>query len=107
MSRPIIASQNDKLILQDCLEIGREARVTKVRTITTNSNSLRQGKGPSSLLPVLYNGREDSLWITELEKIFGFPKHYTDVRNMTRQQRQKGRASSESNTPTKVALDHK
>ncbi|KAJ4934839.1 hypothetical protein JOQ06_007620 [Pogonophryne albipinna] len=89
MSRPIIASQNDKLILQDCLEIGREARVTKVRTITTNSNSLRQGKGPSSLLPVLYNGREDSLWITELEKIFGFPKHYTDVRNMTRQQRQK------------------
>ncbi|KAF3860786.1 hypothetical protein F7725_001041 [Dissostichus mawsoni] len=89
MSRPIIASQNDKLILQDCLEIGREARVTKVRTITTNSNSLRQGKGPSSLLPVLNNGREDSLWITELEKIFGFPKHYTDVRNMTRQQRQK------------------
>ncbi|XP_034091018.1 uncharacterized protein LOC117558748 isoform X2 [Gymnodraco acuticeps] len=89
MSRPIIASQNDKLILQDCLEIGREARVTKVRTITTNSNSLRQGKGPSSLLPVLYNGREDGLWITELEKIFGFPKHYTDVRNMTRQQRQK------------------
>ena len=28
-------------------------QVTKVRTITTNSNSLRQGKGPSSLLPVL------------------------------------------------------
>ncbi|KAK5863953.1 hypothetical protein PBY51_000934 [Eleginops maclovinus] len=89
MTRPIIASQNDKLSLQDCLEFGREARVTKVRTITTNANSLKQGKGLSSLLPVLNNGREDNLWITELEKIFGFPKHYTDVRNMTRQQRQK------------------
>ncbi|KAF3697374.1 DNA (cytosine-5)-methyltransferase 3B [Channa argus] len=88
MTRPIIASQNDKLSLQDCLEIGREARVTKVRTITTNPNSLKQGKDVS-LLPVLENGREDILWITELEKIFGFPKHYTDVRNMNRQQRQK------------------
>ncbi|GLD50603.1 uncharacterized protein AKAME5_000377500 [Lates japonicus] len=75
MSRPIIASQNDKLNLQDCLEIGREARVTKVRTITTNPNSLKQGKDVS-LLPVLQNSKEDILWITELEKIFGFPKHY-------------------------------
>ncbi|MEQ2298178.1 hypothetical protein AMECASPLE_002504 [Ameca splendens] len=88
MSRPIIASQKDKLNLQDCLELGREARVTKVRTITTNPNSLKQGKDVS-LLPVLQNGREDILWITELEKIFGFPKHYTDARNMNRQQRQK------------------
>ncbi|XP_019746219.1 DNA (cytosine-5)-methyltransferase 3B-like [Hippocampus comes] len=88
MSRPIAASQSDKLSLQDCLEIGREARVTKVRTITTNPNSLKQGKNVS-LLPVLYQSKEDNLWITELEKIFGFPKHYTDVRNMNRQQRQK------------------
>ncbi|XP_029361483.1 uncharacterized protein LOC115045764 [Echeneis naucrates] len=88
MSRPIIASRKDKLNLQDCLEIGREARVTKVRTITTNPNSLKQGKG-LNLLPVYQNGKEDILWITELEKIFGFPKHYTDVRNMNRQQRQK------------------
>ncbi|XP_026222633.1 uncharacterized protein LOC113166723 isoform X2 [Anabas testudineus] len=88
MSRPIIASQNDKLTLQDCLEIGREARVTKVRTITTNPNSLKQGKNVSRL-PVLQNDKEDNLWITELERIFGFPKHYTDVRNMNRQQRQK------------------
>ncbi|XP_069382324.1 uncharacterized protein [Paralichthys olivaceus] len=88
MGRPIAASQSDRLSLQDCLEVGREARVTKVRTITTNANSLKQGKDVS-LLPVLQNGQEDNLWITELEKIFGFPKHYTDVRNMNRQQRQK------------------
>ncbi|XP_062248688.1 uncharacterized protein LOC133957229 [Platichthys flesus] len=88
MSRPLAASQSDRLSLQDCLEVGREARVTKVRTITTSSNSLKQGKG-QSLLPVLHNGKEDNLWITELEKIFGFPKHYTDVRNMSRQERQK------------------
>lgn len=88
MSRPIIASQKDKLSLQDCLELGRQARVTKVRTVTTSSSSLKQGKG-FSMLPVLHNGREDNLWITEVEKIFGLPKHYTDVRNMNRQQRQK------------------
>ncbi|XP_037102125.1 DNA (cytosine-5)-methyltransferase 3C-like isoform X1 [Syngnathus acus] len=88
MSRPITASQSDKLSLQDCLELGREARFTKVRTITTNPNSMKQGKHVT-LLPVLHQGKEDILWITELEKIFGFPKHYTDVRNMNRQQRQK------------------
>ena len=42
-------------------------QVTKVRTITTNPNSLKQGKNVS-LLPVLYNGKDDNLWITELEK---------------------------------------
>ncbi|XP_072304737.1 uncharacterized protein [Eucyclogobius newberryi] len=88
MSRPITASQTDKLNLQDCLEIGRVAAMAKVRTITTNANSLKQGKNVSHL-PVLQNGSEDTLWITEIEKIFGFPKHYTDVRNMSRQQRQK------------------
>uniref|UniRef100_A0A8C7WZM6 Uncharacterized protein n=1 Tax=Oryzias sinensis TaxID=183150 RepID=A0A8C7WZM6_9TELE len=72
MSRPIIASQNHRLTLQDCLDIGRQARVTKVRTITTNPNSLKQGKNVS-LLPVLHNGREDNLWITELEKYVCLP----------------------------------
>lgn len=41
--------------------------MNKVRTITTNPNSLKQGKHVS-LLPVLQNGMEDSLWITELER---------------------------------------
>uniref|UniRef100_A0A8C5CRZ2 DNA (cytosine-5-)-methyltransferase n=1 Tax=Gadus morhua TaxID=8049 RepID=A0A8C5CRZ2_GADMO len=59
----------------------------KVRTITTKSNSIRQGKdGP---LPVDMNGKEDYLWCTEMEQIFGFPKHYTDVNNMGRCQRQR------------------
>uniref|UniRef100_A0A674C1V7 DNA (cytosine-5-)-methyltransferase n=1 Tax=Salmo trutta TaxID=8032 RepID=A0A674C1V7_SALTR len=88
MNRPIIASQNDKVFLQDCLERGRIAKFTKVRTITTNSNSLKQGKDVRKL-PVSEKGVDDNLWITELEKIFGFPKHYTDVKNMSRQQRQK------------------
>ena len=42
-------------------------QVTKVRTITTNPNSLKQGKNVS-VLPVLQNGQEDNLWITELER---------------------------------------
>ncbi|XP_033484566.2 uncharacterized protein LOC117258142 isoform X2 [Epinephelus lanceolatus] len=87
MNRPLASSLDDKVGLQDCLEVGRVAKFEKVRTITTKSNSIRQGKmGP---LPVSMNGKEDYLWCTEMEQIFGFPKHYTDVNNMGRNQRQK------------------
>uniref|UniRef100_A0AAR2L3X3 DNA (cytosine-5-)-methyltransferase n=1 Tax=Pygocentrus nattereri TaxID=42514 RepID=A0AAR2L3X3_PYGNA len=88
MNRPIIASQNDKLTLQECLEPGRTAKYVKVRTITTRSNSLKQGANDRHF-PISMNGKDDGIWITEMEKIFGFPKHYTDVKNMGRNQRQK------------------
>ncbi|XP_029420236.1 DNA (cytosine-5)-methyltransferase 3B isoform X2 [Nannospalax galili] len=87
MNRPVIASKNDKLELQDCLEFSRTAKLKKVQTITTKSNSIRQGK--NQLFPVVMNGKEDVLWCTELERIFGFPVHYTDVSNMGRSARQK------------------
>ncbi|XP_062315006.1 DNA (cytosine-5-)-methyltransferase 3 beta, duplicate a isoform X1 [Osmerus eperlanus] len=87
MNRPLATSLDDKVELQDCLEVGRTAKFNKVRTITTKSNSIRQGKmGP---LPVIMNNKEDYLWCTEMERIFGFPKHYTDVNNMGRAQRQR------------------
>ncbi|XP_026104912.1 DNA (cytosine-5)-methyltransferase 3A-like isoform X1 [Carassius auratus] len=87
MNRPLATSLADKADLQDCLEVGRTAMFNKIRTITTKSNSIKQGKmGP---LPVTMNGKEDYLWCTEMERIFGFPKHYTDVNNMGRGQRQK------------------
>nr|AYE92128.1 DNA (cytosine-5-)-methyltransferase 3 [Gobiocypris rarus] len=88
MNRPIIASQKDKLRLQECLEAGRTAKYDKVRTITTRPNSLKQGTNDAHF-PITMNGKDDNIWITELEKIFGFPKHYTDVKNMGRIQRQK------------------
>ncbi|XP_073794099.1 DNA (cytosine-5-)-methyltransferase 3 beta, duplicate b.2 isoform X2 [Danio rerio] len=88
MNRPIIASQNDKLCLQECLEPGRTAKYEKVRTITTRQNSLKQGTNDAHF-PVTMNGKDDHIWITELEKIFGFPKHYTDVKSMGRPQRQR------------------
>ncbi|XP_063064350.1 DNA (cytosine-5)-methyltransferase 3B isoform X2 [Engraulis encrasicolus] len=87
MKRPLCASGMDKLELQDCLEHGRVAKFGKVRTITTRSNSIKQGKDQH--FPVLMNGKEDILWCTELERIFGFPVHYTDVSNMGRGARQK------------------
>ncbi|XP_076427012.1 DNA (cytosine-5)-methyltransferase 3C isoform X1 [Peromyscus maniculatus bairdii] len=87
MNRPVIASKNDKLELQDCLEFSRTAKLKKVQTITTKSNSIRQGK--NQLSPVVMNGKDDVLWCTELERIFGFPAHYTDVSNMGRGARQK------------------
>ncbi|XP_077580380.1 DNA (cytosine-5)-methyltransferase 3C-like [Stigmatopora nigra] len=86
MTRPPSKSEDQKVSLQDCLEVGRKAKLEKVRTITTKSNSLVQTKVG---LPVTMNGKEDYLWCTELEQIFGFPKHYTDVNNMGRTQRQK------------------
>uniref|UniRef100_A0A8C2KY37 DNA (cytosine-5-)-methyltransferase n=1 Tax=Cyprinus carpio TaxID=7962 RepID=A0A8C2KY37_CYPCA len=87
MKRPLCASGMDKLELQDCLEHGRVAKFGKVRTITTRSNSIKQGKDQH--FPVMMNGKEDILWCTELERIFGFPVHYTDVSNMGRGARQK------------------
>ncbi|XP_061591520.1 DNA (cytosine-5)-methyltransferase 3B-like isoform X2 [Cololabis saira] len=71
MNRRLCASGMDKLKLQDCLEHGRVA------------------KGKDQHFPVLMNGKEDILWCTELERIFGFPVHYTDVSNMGRGARQR------------------
>ncbi|XP_031572916.1 DNA (cytosine-5)-methyltransferase 3A-like [Actinia tenebrosa] len=94
MNRPTRPVAGDKLTLQECLEpnCGRKARFTKVQTITTNANSLRQTK--KNLLPVVVSDREgmereDILWCTEMERLFGFPSHYTDVNNMGRPQRQR------------------
>ncbi|XP_059383507.1 DNA (cytosine-5-)-methyltransferase beta, duplicate b.3 [Carassius carassius] len=88
MNRPIVASQKDKLSLQECLDPGRTAKYEKVRTITTRPNILKPGTDDRHY-PIIMNGEADCLWITELEKIFGFPKHYTDVKNLGRLQRQK------------------
>uniref|UniRef100_A0A8C1YU21 DNA (cytosine-5-)-methyltransferase n=1 Tax=Cyprinus carpio TaxID=7962 RepID=A0A8C1YU21_CYPCA len=88
MNRPIVASQKDKLSLQECLDPGRTAKYEKIRTITTRPNILKPGTDDRHY-PIIMNGEADSLWITELEKIFGFPKHYTDVKNLGRMQRQR------------------
>lgn len=65
----------------------RHALVKKIRTVTTKANSLKQGK--ALLKPVLMNNEKHMLWITELEEIFGFPRHYTDVNNLSITKRQR------------------
>ncbi|XP_075057197.1 DNA (cytosine-5)-methyltransferase 3A isoform X7 [Mixophyes fleayi] len=87
LSRPLVSTVNDRLDLQDCLEHGRIAKFGKVRTITTRSNSIKQGKDQH--FPVFMNEKEDILWCTEMERVFGFPIHYTDVSNMSRLARQR------------------
>ncbi|XP_056284769.1 DNA (cytosine-5)-methyltransferase 3A-like isoform X3 [Pseudoliparis swirei] len=87
MSRPLAAMMNDRLDLQDCLEHGRTAKFEKLRTITTRSNSVKQGKDEH--FPVFMESKEDILWCTEMERVFGFPVHYTDVSNMSRLARQR------------------
>ncbi|XP_040916097.1 DNA (cytosine-5)-methyltransferase 3A isoform X4 [Toxotes jaculatrix] len=87
MNRPLSAMCTDRLDLQDCLEHGRTAKFDKVRTITTRSNSIKQGKDQH--FPVYMNEKEDILWCTEMERVFGFPVHYTDVSNMSRLARQR------------------
>ncbi|KAL3052226.1 hypothetical protein OYC64_004888 [Pagothenia borchgrevinki] len=87
MSRPLTAMSNDRLDLQECLEHGRTAKFEKLRTITTRSNSVKQGKDEH--FPVFMESKEDILWCTEMERVFGFPVHYTDVSNMSRLARQR------------------
>eukprot|EP00057_Strongylocentrotus_purpuratus_P032374 XP_787412.3 PREDICTED: DNA (cytosine-5)-methyltransferase 3A [Strongylocentrotus purpuratus] len=89
MHRPYVAGADNPLCLQECLEphCDRQAQFSKVGTITTTSHSIRQTK--DAILPVIMNGREDGLWSTELERLFGFPDHYTDVGNLSRTARQK------------------
>ncbi|XP_027026902.2 DNA (cytosine-5-)-methyltransferase 3 alpha a isoform X2 [Tachysurus fulvidraco] len=105
MNRPLTAMANDRLDLQNCLEHGRTAKFDKLRTITTRSNSIKQGKDQH--FPVFMNNKEDILWCTEMERygwldgwtdgwtdeerdrVFGFPVHYTDVSNMSRLARQR------------------
>ncbi|XP_071777420.1 DNA (cytosine-5-)-methyltransferase 3 alpha a isoform X1 [Centroberyx gerrardi] len=87
MARPLTAMVNDKLDLQECLEHGRTAKFEKLRTITTRSNSVKQGKDEH--FPVYMDNKEDILWCTEMERVFGFPVHYTDVSNMSRLARQR------------------
>uniref|UniRef100_A0A8C7Q958 DNA (cytosine-5-)-methyltransferase n=1 Tax=Oncorhynchus mykiss TaxID=8022 RepID=A0A8C7Q958_ONCMY len=87
MNRPLTAMCTDRLDLQECLEHGRTAKFGKVRTITTRSNSIKQGKDQH--FPVFMNEKEDILWCTEMERVFGFPVHYTDVSNMSRLARQR------------------
>ncbi|XP_062397446.1 DNA (cytosine-5-)-methyltransferase 3 beta, duplicate a [Sardina pilchardus] len=83
MSRSMAVSQSDRVNLQDSLEIGQMATFNKVKTMSPNSNSIKQGKmGP---LPV--NGKDDFLWCSELDKVL--PKQYTDVANMGRGHQQK------------------
>uniref|UniRef100_A0AAX7VG64 DNA (cytosine-5-)-methyltransferase n=1 Tax=Astatotilapia calliptera TaxID=8154 RepID=A0AAX7VG64_ASTCA len=85
--RPLTPMANDKLDLQECLEHGRTAKFEKLRTITTRSNSVKQGKDEH--FPVYMDNKEDILWCTEMERVFGFPVHYTDVSNMSRLARQR------------------
>ncbi|NXA55891.1 DNM3A methyltransferase, partial [Nothocercus julius] len=67
--RPLASTVNDKLELQECLEHGRIAKFSKVRTITTRSNSIKQGKDQH--FPVFMNEKEDILWCTEMERYRG------------------------------------
>ncbi|XP_028049660.1 uncharacterized protein LOC105830581 isoform X2 [Monomorium pharaonis] len=83
---PLFESPQD---VQDKLtpNLNRKALCKKLRTVTGRSGSLLQGK--AELKPIIMKGKTDTIWITELEEIFGFPRHYTDVKNLSATNRQK------------------
>ncbi|ELU12047.1 hypothetical protein CAPTEDRAFT_1762 [Capitella teleta] len=74
--------------LKEVLMPGRKARMSKVRCVTSRSNSLRQSKHNHKQFPVAMGNHLDTLWIPELERLFGFPQHYTDVANIPVSRRQ-------------------
>ncbi|XP_011876208.1 PREDICTED: uncharacterized protein LOC105566647 isoform X2 [Vollenhovia emeryi] len=75
--------------VQDALtpNLNRKALCKKLHTVTGRTGSLLQGK--AELKPIMMKGKTDTIWITELEEIFGFPRHYTDVKNLSATNRQK------------------
>ncbi|GJQ70650.1 hypothetical protein Trydic_g23039, partial [Trypoxylus dichotomus] len=81
--------------LQHYLIPGRKASVDKLRTVTTRTNSLKQGSEMKSAI-LNSNSRAVDINIIELEEIFGFPRNYTKVGNLSKNERQKllGRAWS-------------
>ncbi len=69
MNRPATPLPGDRLYLQECLEENCErfAQFTKMRTITTKMNSIKQGK--KAKMPVRVGDyEEDVLWCTEMER---------------------------------------
>ncbi|XP_071643314.1 DNA methyltransferase 3 isoform X2 [Temnothorax longispinosus] len=83
---PLFENSQD---VQDKLtpNLNRKALCKKLHTVTGRTGSLLQGK--AELKPIIMRGRSDTIWITELEEIFGFPRHYTDVKNLSATNRQK------------------
>ncbi|XP_065569890.1 DNA (cytosine-5)-methyltransferase 3A-like [Artemia franciscana] len=70
-------------VVSDLIEVdtNRVSKFSKLRTITTNPNSLLQGPKKTKPIRNTLTGERDQIWITEIERVFGFPKHYTDVAN--------------------------
>ncbi|XP_053401111.1 DNA (cytosine-5)-methyltransferase 3B-like [Mercenaria mercenaria] len=75
----------DSALISNC---NRKARVSHSRTITTSRNSLTVTNGFNDAL-VCMNGEEDHIWVQEVERLFGFPTHYTDVGYLTHERRRK------------------
>ncbi|KAG7154854.1 DNA (cytosine-5)-methyltransferase 3-like, partial [Homarus americanus] len=88
MRRPFPPEMEKDQDLSRCLLkiSGRKAVVKKINCVTTNSASLKLGG--LSQWPIRMNDIGDVPWSTEIEKIFGFPQHYTDVGNLTPKERQ-------------------
>ncbi|KAF2361780.1 PWWP domain [Trinorchestia longiramus] len=74
--------------LKDFVEqiFDRNAQVSHLRCVTTCSSSTSCSDGMYK--PITMRGRSDAIWITELEKLFGLPAHFTDVANQSPSQRQ-------------------
>ncbi|XP_065323665.1 DNA (cytosine-5)-methyltransferase 3B-like [Gordionus sp. m RMFG-2023] len=75
---------------------GRTASNLKVNSITTNRNSVQKSALCTTNLECVSQEDNllkcpvyDNLWINEIEKIFGFPEHFTDYCNLSPIRRQK------------------
>ncbi|KAL5008110.1 hypothetical protein ScPMuIL_013691 [Solemya velum] len=88
-STPVTAQRGFDVSLGSSLfpNCNRKPTVQHLHCVRSGSRSLLQGKN-EDIFPVSMNGKEDSIWISELEGIFGFPAHYTDVGNLPQTRRQ-------------------
>ncbi|XP_052805320.1 DNA (cytosine-5)-methyltransferase 3B-like [Mya arenaria] len=80
--------EKERTELGDALisNFNRTANVSHTRTVTTGSNSLTITNGLDDHV-VSMDGVGDEIWVQELERLFGFPTHYTDVGQLTHTRR--------------------
>ncbi|XP_048240340.1 uncharacterized protein LOC124113634 [Haliotis rufescens] len=90
-STPAISTfMHENVDLNSVLErnCNRRATITKMGCVTTRTNSLKHGKH-DELFPIEMEGETTGIWIPEVERLFGYPPHYTDVGNLPATRRQK------------------
>ncbi|XP_070555444.1 DNA (cytosine-5)-methyltransferase 3A-like [Ptychodera flava] len=88
MNRPGFWKKNYSETVQDFLsgDYDRQAQYDHIETIIPKASARKNRKMD---LPVKMGDEYDELWTTEIEKLLGFPEHYTNVTDLEQSKKQR------------------